>query len=131
MGAVVIIVGAPSRDQFSGMAQVGEQVLVQALVPQAAVEAFHEAVLHRLSRSNVVPLDLAILLPFQNGVRGQLRPIIADHHAGIATRSGDVIEFPSYALPRQRGIDHTGQAFPAEVIDDAQDTEPAPIRQAV
>lgn len=32
------------------------------------IEAFHEAVLHWLARGNVVPLDLAALLPFQDGV---------------------------------------------------------------
>jgi len=39
-----------------GMA--GEQVLVEALVPQPAIEALHEAILHRLARRDVVPLDL-------------------------------------------------------------------------
>lgn len=33
VGAVVIVVGVPSRDQSSGMAQVGKQVLVKTLVP--------------------------------------------------------------------------------------------------
>jgi hypothetical protein len=32
MRAVVIVILAPSRDQVSGMAQIGKQVLVQALV---------------------------------------------------------------------------------------------------
>jgi len=36
----------------------GEQVLVEAFVTQPAVEAFHEAVLHRLARCDVVPFDL-------------------------------------------------------------------------
>jgi hypothetical protein len=43
--AVVVVVVAPCRDQVPGMAQAGEQVLVEAFVPQATVEALDEAVL--------------------------------------------------------------------------------------
>ena len=38
MWAVVIVVVAPSRDQIPGVAQVGEQMLVEALVAQTAVD---------------------------------------------------------------------------------------------
>lgn len=48
VGAVIVVFLAPCRDQMTGMAQVGKEVLVQALVPLAAVEAFDEAVLHPL-----------------------------------------------------------------------------------
>lgn len=64
----MVVVVAPGGDQGPGMAQVGEQVLVEALVPQAAVEAFDEPVLHRLAGRDVVPLDPALLLPLQDRV---------------------------------------------------------------
>ena len=38
MGAVMVVVNAPSRDQLSGMAQIGEQVLVEALVAKAPID---------------------------------------------------------------------------------------------
>lgn len=91
MRAMVIVIVTPGRDQLSGVAQVVEQLFVQALVPEAAIVAFHEAVLHGLSWRDVVPLDLPVFLPFQNGIRCQFGPIIADHDAGIATRSDDII----------------------------------------
>lgn len=69
---MVIVVPALRRDGIPGVAQVGEQMLVEALVAQAAIETFDEAVLHGLSRSDVVPLDLPFLLPFQDGIRCQL-----------------------------------------------------------
>lgn len=62
-------------------------------------EAFHEAVLHWLARGNVVPLDLAALLPFQDGVRSQFRSVVADHHAGIAAQPGDVAQFTQQCRP--------------------------------
>ena len=45
-----IAVDAPRRDHLSGMSVAGEQMLVQAFIPELAVEAFHEAVLYRLAR---------------------------------------------------------------------------------
>jgi hypothetical protein len=59
------------------MAQAGEQVLVEAFVPQATVEALDEAVLHRFAGSDVVPFDLPVLLPRQDRIRGQLRAIVS------------------------------------------------------
>ena len=112
MWAMVIVVVAPGRDKLPGVAQVGEQVLVEALVAQAAVEALDEAIRHGLSWRDVMPLDLSVLLPFQNGIRGQLRPIIADEHAGIAARSGDTVELTGNALARQRGVHDRSKAFP-------------------
>lgn len=69
MWAVMVVVVTPCRDQVTGMAQAGEQVLVEALVPQAAVEALDEAVLHGFAGCDVVPFDLPVLLPRQDRVR--------------------------------------------------------------
>ena len=40
MRAVVSVVVAPGGDQLAVLGQAGEQVLVEALVPQPAMEAF-------------------------------------------------------------------------------------------
>ena len=45
MWAVVVEVCAPCRHQIAGMAQAVEQMLVQAFVVHAAIEAFHEPVI--------------------------------------------------------------------------------------
>ncbi len=45
-----------------------EQGLVEQLIPQATVEALDEAVLLRLSRSDVVPADAGLVRPLQDGV---------------------------------------------------------------
>jgi hypothetical protein len=37
MRAMMVVVVTPCRDQVTGMAQAGEQVLVEALVPQAVM----------------------------------------------------------------------------------------------
>ena len=65
------------------MSEAVEQVFVQALIPHASVEGLHKAVLHWLARGDVVPVNLAVLLPFQDRIGSQFGPIVADHHAGV------------------------------------------------
>ena len=50
--------------------------LVEQLVAQAAVEGLGEAVLHRLARRNVMPVDTVIVRPLQDRIRGQLSAIV-------------------------------------------------------
>ncbi len=71
---MVVVVVAPGRGQLPGVAQVGKQGLVRALVKEASIEALDEAILHRFSWRDIVPCDLAILLAFQDCVRCQLVP---------------------------------------------------------
>jgi hypothetical protein len=69
VGVVVLL---PYLDQPTSARQVAEHVRIEALVAEATVQALDEAVLHRLARRDVVPLDLAIFLPLQDRPRCQL-----------------------------------------------------------
>ena len=42
-----------------------------AFIPQSAVEALDEGILHGLTRRNVVPCDAALIGPCQDGVAGE------------------------------------------------------------
>lgn len=127
MWALVIVAGAPCRNHVAGMAQRREQVLVQALLAHPCVEAFHQAVLHGLSGCDIVPVDLAILLPFEHHVRGQLRPVVADHKAWIASQLGDPVQLTGDMRTVNGCVDYGGQAFLAEVVDDIQHPVPPPV----
>src|SRR3546814_15952535 len=59
--------------------------LVEQFVAHAAVEALDVAVLHWSSRSDVVPLHADLPAPCQHGITGELRAVVADDHAGLAT----------------------------------------------
>ena len=56
-------------------------------------EALHKAVLHGFVWSDVMPFDLEILLPLQDRIAGQFRPVFADHHTEVAQRLGDPVQF--------------------------------------
>lgn len=131
MRAMVVVVVAPCRNQMAGMAQAGEEVLVQAFVPQAAIEALDQAVLHRFSWRDVMPLHPSILRPFEHGVRRQFGSVVADHHTGIAPHLGDPVQLAGNADAGDRRIHDRRQALPAEVVDHAEDADPAAVSQRV
>ena len=84
-----VVVRPPCLDDPSRRSQRGEQVLVQALVAQATIKAFDKAVLLRLARRDVMPLDPGVLAPGEDGVTGELGAIVADHHARQPATFGD------------------------------------------
>ena len=57
------LVGDPDGNQIAGMGQVAKQGFVQKLVSHPAFEVFDEAILHRLARRDVLPLDLDLGKP--------------------------------------------------------------------
>lgn len=57
MGSMGIIIDPPGLDDPARHRQATEHVLVEALVAEAAVEAFNEGVLHRLAGRDVVPVE--------------------------------------------------------------------------
>jgi len=53
----VIVVVTPCLDRFARLGEGEEDVLVEAFVAQAAVEALDEGVLHRLAWLDVMPVE--------------------------------------------------------------------------
>ena len=84
MRSECVVVDPPFFDDPSGLWQAGKEVLIEALVAQPAIEALDEAVLGRLARCDVVPFHAPFFLPGQDGARGELGAVVADHHAGRA-----------------------------------------------
>ena len=85
----VVVVVAPQRQRSAGIGQAVEDLLIEALVAQAAVEAFDVAVLlrmrrirkqsgglfsRRLARIDVVPFDAVLVGPFQDGFAREFSP---------------------------------------------------------
>src|SRR5271168_2438161 len=84
--ALVVIVD-PVRDLGPGMIEAEEQALVEKLVAHAPVETLAEAVLHRLSRRDEMPDEPVVLHPGEQGVRGELGPIVETIMPGLPRRS--------------------------------------------
>ena len=61
----MVIVVEPVRQHLSGMGEAVEHFLVEAFIAQLAIERLHEAILLGLGRSDVMPCDAGLVLPFQ------------------------------------------------------------------
>ena len=71
----VVVVVAPQGQLTAGISQAVEDLFVQAFIPQAAVEGLDVAILLRLARIDVMPLDLVVVRPLQDGLAGELGAI--------------------------------------------------------
>ena len=121
MRAAGVVVHPPRLDEGAGRRQAPEQMLVQALVAQAAVDTLDGAVLLRLAGRDVVPLNCTLFLPAQDGVRGQLGAVVRADHQQLAPAGDDRVEFTRDPPPGQRGVDHQRQALPRAVIEHDED----------
>ena len=127
----MIVVVLPERQLNAGMTNAGEQGLVEAFIPELAVEALNECVLGWLARRDVVPVNRAVLAPVQDRHAGQLRTVVTDNGPGLALSDNDDVEFSGNSIARQRRISDQSQTFPAIVVNNTQNTEPPAIGQRV
>ena len=67
-----VVVVAPEGDLAARVAQGVEDLFIQQLVAQAAVEAFDEGVLLWLAGIDVMPGDVVLVCPLQDGATGEL-----------------------------------------------------------
>src|SRR3546814_5862811 len=96
----MVVVVAPEPQHRAGMAERHEQRLVEALVTQAAVEALDIAVLLRLARRDVVPLDRSLLRPSPDRQAGQPGSVSAHAHQRGDPSDGDYGARPTGSTPR-------------------------------
>ena len=131
MRAAGVVVDPPRLDDGPGRRQAPEQMLIQALVAQAPVQALDKAVLLRLAGGDVVPRDRTLLLSAKDGVRGQRGAVVRDDHQRLAPSRDDPVEFACDPLSRQRRVDDQRQARPRAVVDHDEDPEAASIVERV
>lgn len=74
----------------AGVGHVAEHGFIQKFVAHAAIEAFHEPVLHRFTLRDVMPLDVALGGKGRDRVTGQFGAIVADNDARTATSFDDL-----------------------------------------
>lgn len=131
MWSVRVVVDPPFFDDAPSFGVVAEQMLIKALVAEAAIEAFDETVLLRLARRDIVPGDAAIFLPAQDRMRRQLSAVVADDGPWKSSITRDAVKFAGDADARDGVVGDKSYAFSTEVIDHCQYAEAPAIRQGV
>lgn len=82
-----VVVHAPRVDLLPRVRRVAEVLLVQALVPQLAVEAFALAVLRRLARRDPMQLDATLVGPLVERLRGEFKSLYITSSFGFPYRA--------------------------------------------
>jgi hypothetical protein len=72
MRSEVVVFAAPVFDEEASFSEGSEPVLVEAIIPESAVEAFDESILHGFAGLDVVDEDTSGLSPQMKGTTGKL-----------------------------------------------------------
>jgi len=118
-------------DKKPGLWYGTEPVLVETVITEGAVEAFHEGVLHGLAGLDVVKVDLVLHRPEMKGFSGELGPIVHGDGGRQAAREGKFLKDLDDSGPADGGIDMDSQALAGKVIDDVQAAEATAGRELV
>ena len=100
-----------------------EYLFVQTFIPQAAVEAFDQPILLRLSGVDVMPGHAGITCPFEDRGAGELSAIIADNSVGFAVNPDHRGQFTRHPRTRKAGICDQPQILTGAIIVDRQNAE--------
>lgn len=131
VGSAVIVIMSPGFGDPSGFWKASEPVLVEALIPEAPVEALAGAVLHRLPRLDEVVSDPPLIAPLVEDPAGELRAVVGDDDLRPAPFMDDPVQHPPHPKTRQAGVYLDGQAFAGEGVDHVQGSQRPAIGQGV
>jgi len=112
-----IVVVDPVGDLDAGVVEIEEQGLVEQFVTHPAIEAFSEAVLHRLARCDEMPVDGSVLTPDEHGIAGELGAVVGHDHSWLAALLDDRRQLAGNASARDGCVRNGAQTFLGYVID--------------
>ena len=123
MRSDVIVIVSPESQLAASIIQGVEDLLVEQLVAQAAVEAFDEAVLLRLTRINVMPSNIVIASPLQDRTTGELCAVITDNAGRLSINTDKRILIACHPCTRDACIGHQTQVLAAAIVIHGQHPE--------
>jgi hypothetical protein len=100
----IVIIVAPEGQRLAGVGEAVKDLLVQALVKQAAVEALDRSVLPRLARSDATPGGAGIASPFEDCGAGELGAVVADNAVWFVANQDQRRQLPRHLCARDAGV---------------------------
>ena len=80
---MLVVVSAPSGNQDTSLRQARKPMVVQALIPEPAVEALNERILCRFARLDQLELHAMLVGPLVQCLAGEFRPLVCPDHLGV------------------------------------------------
>ena len=131
MGTLLVVLEHPPPGGLADILEAPEQVLVEHLLPERAIESFDVGVLIGLAGLDVLDSHALVLGPFGEGFAQELRAVVGSQHLRKATLALEPLEDPDQAQRRDRSIDLDVQRLSVEVVLDVERPEPAAASQRV
>lgn len=129
--ALFVVFAAPCIDDDLGMLQAGEPVLVQALIPEPAIERLDVGDLVGFAGFNQEELNATGMRPGQHGPAAELLAVVGSDRLGQATRLGQLIEDAHELIPAHCPLGDDGHGFMGRIVNDGQALEAAPFSRPV
>ena len=98
MRPVLVVVSAPSGNQDTSLGQARKPMVVQALIPEPAVEALDERILRRFARLDQLELHAMLAGPLVQCLAGKFRPLVCPDRLGIAPETSHLIEHSGHVM---------------------------------
>ena len=89
---ILIVVPAPSGDQDTSLLQARKPMVIQALIPEAPVEALDERILRGFPGLDQFELNAMLAGPLIQRLAGKFRPLIGSNGLGISPEPSCLIE---------------------------------------
>ena len=106
-------------------------MLVETFIAEATVERFDVGVLIRFTGLDQTQLHRGCMRPFPHGTPGELLPIVGPKDVGIAAMLTAAIEESHPVIATQSVFGRDNHTVGGRLIDEAEDLEGAPTRDAV
>jgi hypothetical protein len=94
MGSGLIIVLPPVINDFPGMKNIAETVLILAFIPKATVQTLNKSVLCRFTGLNKPQRHAMLKGPLVRGSTGKLRTLIGSYRRRIYTKQRNAVQNP-------------------------------------
>ena len=104
VGSNSIVQPSPLLDEDDGLGQRVEDLAVQELVPQLAVEALVVAVLPRTAGLDVERLHTEPGEPPPHELRGELRPVVRTQMLGWTVPNEEIRQNLEYVMPLESSV---------------------------
>ena len=131
MRANMVVMMSPALDGVPCVRQIKEQIFVQAVFSEFAVEALHKGVLGRLAGLDEVKLDLVSSSPEEHRLGSELRAIVKHQGLGQCSGTSELIQIPSQSFTPNGCVHDLANTFAGEVIDQVKDADPPPAGQLI
>ncbi len=96
---MLVVVSAPNGDQDTCVLQGRKPVVIQALVPDAPVEALDERILRGFTCLDQLELNTVLAGPLVECLAGKFRPLVGSNRFGVAPEASRLIEDAHHVMP--------------------------------